>query len=248
MATVNQYFQDGRSVGRASEQNLYEALIIESMKIYGIQTYYIPRKPFNQDPILGEDPYNSFNHAYPVEMYMENVTGYAGEDEIITKFGLDIRDSATFVVSRKRWKETVGDTGNSILDFRPTEGDIIYMPLTQSFFEIRKVDSQTPFFQIGKLYVYRMNCELYQYSNEVFDTGVSEIDNIFGQFTQSIDKFELLDESGYALLNEGGKIMPLMTESYSANNDPGNADNDSFTLERNATLDFSERNPFGDVG
>jgi hypothetical protein len=248
MATVNHYFQDGKTIGRASEQDLYEALIIESMKIYGVQTYYIPRTPFNQDPILGEDPYNSFNHAYPIEMYMENVTGYAGEDEIITKFGLDIRDSATFVVSRKRWREAVGDTGTSVLNFRPTEGDIIYMPLTESFLEIRKVDSQTPFFQIGKLYVFRMNCELYQYSNEVFDTGIEEIDNVFGQFTQPIDNFVLLDESGNALLNETGRIMPLMIETYTTNNDPGNADNDSFTLERNATLDFSERNPFGDVG
>jgi len=248
MATVNQYFQSGKSIGNAREQLLYEDLIIESMKIYGIQTYYIPRKPFNQDPILGEDPYNSFNYAYPIEMYMENVTGYAGEDEIITKFGLDIRDSATFVVSRRRWRDAIGDRGQTLLDFRPTEGDIIYMPLTQSFMEIRKVDSQSPFFQIGKLYVFRMNCELFQYSNEIFDTGVAEIDNLFGQFTQSIDKFELLDESGNVLLNESGLIMPLMAENYSTNNDPGNADNDSFTLERNNTLDFSERNPFGDVG
>ena len=103
MATVNQYFQDGRTIGRASEQNLYEDLIIESMRIYGIETYYITRKPFNYDAILGEDSGNTFEHAYPIEMYMENVTGYAGEDEIITKFGLDIRDSATFVVSRRRW-------------------------------------------------------------------------------------------------------------------------------------------------
>jgi hypothetical protein len=248
MATVNQYFQSGKSIGNAREQLLYEDLIIESMKIYGIQTYYIPRKPFNQDPILGEDPYNSFNYAYPIEMYMENVTGYAGEDEIITKFGLDIRDSATFIVSRRRWRDAIGDRGQTLLDFRPTEGDIIYMPLTQSFMEIRKVDSQSPFFQIGKLYVFRMNCELFQYSNEVFDTGIAEIDNLFGQFTQSIDKFELLDEAGNALLNESGSIMPLMSENYSTNNDPGHADNDSFTLERNNTLDFSERNPFGDVG
>jgi len=248
MATVNQYFQSGKSIGNSREQLLYEDLIIESMKIYGIQTYYIPRKPFNQDPILGEDPYNSFNYAYPIEMYMENVTGYAGEDEIITKFGLDIRDSATFIVSRRRWRDAIGDRGQTLLDFRPTEGDIIYMPLTQSFMEIRKVDSQSPFFQIGKLYVFRMNCELFQYSNEVFDTGIAEIDNLFGQFTQSIDKFELLDEAGNALLNESGSIMPLMSENYSTNNDPGHADNDSFTLERNNTLDFSERNPFGDVG
>ena len=248
MATVNQYFQDGRTIGRASEQSLYEDLIIESMRIYGIETYYITRKPFNYDAILGEDSGNTFEHAYPIEMYMENVTGYAGEDEIITKFGLDIRDSATFVVSRRRWKDTIGDTGNSVLDFRPTEGDIIYMPLTKSFFEIRKVDSQTPFFQAGKLYVFRMNCELFQYSSEVFSTGIPDIDDTFSQFTQDIDNFELLAEDGSPLLSDSDALTPLIEERYVTNNDPGNADNDSFTLERNATLDFSERNPFGDVG
>lgn len=247
MATVNHYFQGGRSIGRASEQNLYEDLIIESMKIYGFEVYYIPRTVSNPDNILGEDPYNSYNYAYPIEMYMENVNGYAGDDELITKFGLDIRDSAKFVVSRKRWVETVGNDGNAVLDFRPCEGDVIYMPITKSLFEIRKVDSQTPFFQVGKLFVYTMDCELMQFSNEVFNTGVTEIDTIFNQFAQTADKFEILQESGESLLSEANALTPIVAENYSVNNDPGNADNDSFTNEMDNVLDFSERNPFGEV-
>ena len=151
MATVNRYFQSGKTIGRASEQNLYEDLIIESMRIYGFEVYYLPRKVYNQDNILTEDPYNSYENAYPIEMYMENLEGFAGEDELVTKFGLEIRDQANFIVSRRRWVDTVGSTGTTVLSQRPAEGDIIYFPLTQSFFEIRKVDSQTPYFQAGKL-------------------------------------------------------------------------------------------------
>jgi hypothetical protein len=247
MATVNHYFQSGRTIGRSSEQNLYEDLIIESMKIYGVEVYYLPRKPFNPDPILTEDPYNSYEHAYPIEMYMENVSGYDGDDEIITKFGLEIRDQANFVVSRRRWVDTVDSTGNSVLSIRPAEGDIIYMPLTQSLFEIRKVDSQSPFFQVGKLFVFRMSCELMQYSNEVFNTGVSEIDDLFKQFADPLDQFEILQEYGEALVTEAHELSPIINEGQSTNNDPSAADNDYFTAEADNVIDFSESNPFGEV-
>lgn len=246
MATVNHYFQSGRTIGRSSEQNLYEDLIIESMKIYGVEVYYLPRKPFNPDKILTEDPYNSYEYAYPIEMYMENVNGYEGNDELITKFGLEIRDQANFVVSRKRWGDTVSSKGNTILN-RPAEGDIIYMPLTQSLFEIRKVDSQTPFFQVGKLFVYRMSCELMQYSNEVFNTGVDEIDNLFNQFADPLDNFEMLQENGEALVTEANELSPIINEAQTTNNNPGAADNDYFTAEADNVIDFSERNPFGEV-
>jgi hypothetical protein len=248
MATVNHYFQSGRTIGNSNEQTLYEDLIIESMRIYGFEAYYLPRKISNPDKILGEDPYNSYENAFPIEMYMENVTGYAGEDELVTKFGLDIRDSATFIVARRRWLETVGSTNTSVLSTRPAEGDIIYMPLTKSLFEIRKVDSQTPFFQVGKLFVYRMSCELLQYSSEVFDTGVDEIDSLFGQFTQSADKFEMVLENGDTLVSEANSLTPIVNEDYIIDNNPGNADNDTFAAEADNILDFSERNPFGDVG
>ena len=247
MATVNHYFQSGRTIGRSSEQNLYEDLIIESMRIYGVEVYYIPRKPFNPDNILTEDPYNSYEHAYPIEMYMENVSGYAGDDELITKFGLEIKDQANFVVARKRWLETVGSTGNSVLSIRPAEGDIIYMPLTQSLFEIRKVDSQSPFFQVGKLFVFRMSCELMQYSNEVFNTGVAEIDDLFKQFAEPLDQFEMLQENGEALVTEAHELSPIINEGQSTNNDPSAADNDYFTAEADNVIDFSESNPFGEV-
>ena len=240
MATVNPYFQSGRSIGVSSEQTLYEDLIIESMKIYGWEVYYMPRSVSNPDLILTEDPSNKYEHAFPIEMYLEEVAGFAGDDELITKFGLEIRNTANFVVSRRRWKDVIGDTNTSVLNFRPTEGDIIYFPKTQSFFEIRKVDSQTPFFQVGKLFIYRMSCELMQFSNEKINTGIAEIDNFAASFGVTLDDYELLQESGEGLLLETYDISPILNESPVINNDTAGADNDTFTAEVNNVLDFSE--------
>jgi hypothetical protein len=249
MATVNQYFQSGRSIGRNSEQNLYEDLIIESMKIYGMEVYYLPRKPNSLDSILTEDPLNTFEYAYPIEMYLENTMGFAGDGELMSKFGLEIRDTANFIVSRKRWNQVAGPTGNTILE-RPAEGDIIYFPMSKSFFEIRKVEGQDPFFQVGKLYVFKMMCELYQYSNERFMTGVAEIDNIATGINLEINDYELLLENGDSLLLEANALTPLIQESYSLSDESHvqiGADNDRFVEEVDQVLDFSERNPFGEV-
>lgn len=247
MATVNHYFQSGRYIGRNSEQNLYEDLIIESMKIYGLEVYYVPRKSFNQDNILTEDPLNTYEHAYPIEMYMENVGGFEGDGELLTKFGLEIRDNANFIVSRRRWNQVVGSKGQSVLEARPAEGDVIYFPLTKSFFEIRKVDGQTPFYQLGKLYVYKMSCELMQFSNERFNTGIYEIDNPADYSDQTVDNYEVLLETGDSFLMESQALTPLILETYENKNIQLNVDNELFDEDINNILDFSDRNPFGEI-
>ena len=124
MAT-NHYF----SQRVKSEQNLYEDIIIESLKIYGQDVYYLPRDIINEDKILGEDVPSRFNSAYKVEMYIENTEGFDGEGDLFTKFGVEIRDQATFVVARKRWTQTVARYDNEIQGIRPLEGDVIYLPL-----------------------------------------------------------------------------------------------------------------------
>ena len=110
MATINPYFHSGIPMGRGSEQNLYEDLIIECLKIYGFELYYLPRKAFNEDRILGEDPLNNYQHAYPIEMYLESNTGFEGQGEFLSKFGVETVENANFVVSRKRWLQTAGDS------------------------------------------------------------------------------------------------------------------------------------------
>ena len=244
MAT-NFYFQSGIPGGRTSEQLLMEDLIIECLKIYGFDVYYIPRQTVNEDLILTEDPLNNYTSAYPLEMYLSNTMGFEGEGDLLTKFGVEIRDSATFIVSRRRWSEVVEATGDAQLA-RPAEGDVLYFPLTKSYFEIRKVEARDPFFQVGKLYVYKLECELMQYSSEVIDTGVAEIDDQAGDKSLDITAFELLLESGDQMLLEYYTKSSVILESYTISDIDAAAQNEKFTGEIDI-LDFSERNPFGEI-
>jgi hypothetical protein len=245
MAT-NFYFQSGIPGGRSSEQLLMEDIIIECLKIYGFDTYYIPRVAVNEDDILGEDVLNKYSSAYPLEMYMQNVTGFEGDGDLLTKFGVEFRDTATFIVSRRRWDEVIARSGDAVLTTRPAEGDIIYFPLTKAFFEIKRVESTDPFFQVGKLYVYKLQCELMQYSSEVFDTGVSEIDSIASGDSLDINAFNLLLESGDRALLEEYSPAGIILQSYNLGTILPNVDNEDFRSEI-SVLDFSERNPFGEI-
>jgi hypothetical protein len=174
MAT-NRYFSHNR--GLKSEQNLYEDIIIESLKIYGQDVYYLPRTLVNQN-ILGDAISAQFSDAYKVEMYIENVQGFDGEGDLFTKFGVEIRDQATFIVARRRWNQTLNDYGNEISSDRPREGDLIYLPLSKSMFQIAHVEHEQPFYQLNNLTVFKLKCELFEFSDEDFDTDVPEIDAI----------------------------------------------------------------------
>jgi hypothetical protein len=247
MATVNHYFQSGIPMGRASEQNLYEDLIIECLQIYGFEVYYIPRTSFNEDRILVEDPLNHYENAYPIEMYLENTNGFEGEGDLLTRFGVELRETASFVVSRRRWDKEVGSKGQTVLEARPAEGDVLYFPLTKSYFEIRKVEGDTPFYQVGKLYIFRMQCELMQFSSETFNTGVDEIDTYTDSIDQNLNNFELLVESDGPLLLEFNTETPMILESYKITTVDAGARNEDFDTNITDILDFSERNPFGEV-
>jgi hypothetical protein len=172
MSTTNVYF----SQGTKNEQHLIEDIIIESLKIYGNEIFYIPRSLVSKDNVLGEDRLSQFKTAFPIEMYFENVDSFGGQGAFIQKFGLIIEQSATLVVARRRWDQLVGRYGQTQIPSRPNEGDLIYFPLTGSMFELKFVQHQDPFYQLGKLYVYKLQVELFQYSSERIDTGIAEID------------------------------------------------------------------------
>jgi len=172
MSTTNVYF----SHGTKNEQYLIEDLIIESLKIYGNEFFYIPRTLVSKDEILGEDRLSQFTSSFPIEMYFENVDNLAGQGAFIQKFGLMMEQSATLIVARRRWDQLVGRYGQTTLPNRPNEGDLIYFPLTKGLFEIKFVTHQDPFYQLGKLYVYKLQVELFQYASERIDTGVKEVD------------------------------------------------------------------------
>jgi len=161
-----------------SEQLLYEDIIIESLKIYGQDVYYLPRDIVNEDRVFGDDVPSRFNSSYKVEMYIENIEGFDGEGDLFTKFGVEIRDQATFIVSRKRWSQTVQRYDNEINSVRPKEGDLIYLTLSNSLFQIMAVEHEQPFYQLSNLPTYKLRCELFEYNDENLDTGIAAIDAI----------------------------------------------------------------------
>jgi hypothetical protein len=160
----NPYFNNH---GYSPTQNLYESLVIEAIKIYGHDFFYVPRQFSRIDRIFGEDVASSFLESYEVEMYVENSQGYDGQ-ELFQKFGVDIRDEAVFVVSQKRWREAVRDVASIDLK-RPREGDLIYVPFSKSLFEITFVEHEAPFYQLGNLPVYKISVSLFVYNDEAID-------------------------------------------------------------------------------
>lgn len=161
-----------------AEQNLYEDIVIESLKMYGQDVYYLPRTIVNEDKIFGDDVPSRFSASYKVEMYIENVEGFDGEGDLFTKFGVEIRDQATFVVARRRWSSTVNRYDNAINSDRPREGDLVYLPLSNSMFQIMAVEHEQPFYQLSNLAVYKLRCELFEYNDEDFDTEIDAIQDI----------------------------------------------------------------------
>jgi len=159
-----------------SEQDLYENIIIESMQIYGQEVQYIPRELVAEDKIFGEDVVSAFDRAYQIEMYLENLDNFDGDQELFSKFGVEIRDRATLHVSRKRWHQAVGTYLPEHL--RPLEGDLIYLTLSNQVFEIMRVVDDQPFYQLSNLPTYRIEVELFEYNDENFDTSIEVIDNL----------------------------------------------------------------------
>ena len=257
---VNHYFQGGKGIGSEAEKRLYENLIIEGLKIYGQDVYYLPRTLVNRDLILGEDVASKFNAAYLAEMYMETTERFAGQQEIINKFGLEIREDTTFMVSKRRWLDLVDDPATMIVSGRPNEGDIIYMPLMNSFFEIQFVEDQEPFFQLGQLPVYKLRCTRFEYSSERLDTGVADIDKAEDKYSldQLAHQMSLENEDGALMLEADGpdsssnyllmETYNLQTQSpYADNNDLDTAAGFDTSSTADDILDFTERNPFGEV-
>ncbi len=158
-----------------SEQNLYEDIIIESLKIYGQDVEYLPRTLVNEDEIFGEDAVSRFDNAHTIEMYLENTDGFEGDQDLFSKFGVEIRDRATMHVARRRWDAVVGA---HVTNNRPNEGDLIYLGLSDQIFEIMRVVDDTPFYQLSNLPTYRLDIELFEYNDEDFDTGNESVDEV----------------------------------------------------------------------
>ena len=218
---VNYYFNNFTNSG---EQNLIEDLIIESIRMYGHDIWYIPRTLGSVDNLLNEDDLPEFNSAYMVEMYIKNVDGFEGEGDFLSKFGLQIRDSITFTIAMRKFTSEVGAYNEEV---RANEGDLIYFPLNKKMWEIKHVEHESIFYQMGALQTYDLKCDLFEFSNERMNTGVVEIDSMFDQYrTTGVDADTAIVDI---------ESIPLV-----------GADNEEIQRVATAILDFSESNPFGD--
>ena len=243
---TNVYF----NTGSTAEQRLYENLIIEQLSVFGQDVYYLPRKLVNKDTLFGEDASSSFNDAYIIEMYLDNIEGYEGQKEMMTRFGIDMQDEATWVVSKRRFEELISLDANLIVSTRPNEGDLIYFPDGKKIFEISFVDHDDPFYQLQNLPVFKMRCRTFEYSHEDMATGVTAIDDI--ETAESIDalEYQIILESGtdsgtnYLITEDGDWIV---SEAYNIDSVDEASESSFFETQRDSILDYSEKNPFGEV-
>ena len=166
--------------GSRGEQRLVQSLINEHLKIYGVEVTFIPRKFVNQSTILEEVTASKFDDNFLIEAYVDNYDGYAGAGDVLTKFGMSLRDEVTLTISKERFEEFISpfmDADDDIeLSSRPREGDLVFFPLGQRLFEIKFVEHEEPFYQLGSNYVYKLKCELFEYEDEVIDTTIDAID------------------------------------------------------------------------
>ena len=270
---VNHYFQGGKGIGNQAEKRLHEDIIIESLKIFGQDIYYLPRTLVNRDLVLGEDTSSRFDDSYLLEMYFETNEGFAGENEIINKFGLEIRDDTTLVLSKRRFEDHVASKATLTATGRPNEGDIVYVPLLKSFFEIQFVEDQEPFYQLGNLPVYKLKVTRWEYANEEINTGISTLDGVEDKFSLNELAHRFTLEYGQEVLTGRGSIVLedfhdystgkpafLMNETYTAAEVVATQSPYAGNLDLNAEagydtvgdlsddiLDFTERNPFGEI-
>lgn len=242
MAT-NFYFNN---FGSSLEQQLIENLVVESIKIYGHDVFYLPKTLKEYDEVYGEDPSSYYNSSYMVEMYIKNVEGFEGEGEFLSKFNLEIKDRVTLVVARKAFNDEVG----AIAEInRPLEGDLIYFPLNRKIFQIKFVEHEAMFYPLGSLQTYELTCELFTYSNERLSTGIPDVDIIQDNYSISMSTYALLTDevtttAPYFLADEDG--FKLINESYNINVVDSTSDNIEIETEADAFIDFSAVDPFSE--
>ncbi|QMP83907.1 MAG: hypothetical protein [Caudoviricetes sp.] len=225
----------------SQEQSLLENLIIESIKIYGEDMYYIPRILNNYDEVYGADDQSSYEDAYMVEMYIKSIDGFSGDGNFLSKFGLEIRDRVIFSVAQRIFSEEVGLHSNQV---RPNEGDLIYFPLNRKCFQIKYVNKQEMFYQLGALQTWEVTCELFEYSGEKINTGIAEIDMLQTKFDTNQFNWAVKTEVDELILDEEGNILIL--EGSSMDDLIPAAENDEIQRESDLFVDFTAYDPFSE--
>lgn len=264
----NRYFN--QYTPAKQEQKLVEDLIIESIKIYGVDVYYLPRTHVNLDRLYAEDASMKFTDALEMEMYIKSFDGFQGQEDFLSKFGLQIDEQIVFVVAQKRFTQSlktcfitehsynlVLETGDELLQettydyesiIRPREGDLLWFPMAGYLYEIKFTENIEQFYQLGKLYTYELRCERYEYSSEKLDTGITDIDIVEDTYSQSSEFVpKILSEADELILNEDGTYISW--DEINIERQDVTAENEYLQskIGEDDILDFSERNPFSEV-
>jgi hypothetical protein len=237
MAT-NFYFNNFQS---SQEQLLLENLIIESIKIFGEDMYYIPRKLHNYDAVYGADDQSSYENAYPIEIYIKSVDGFLGDGNFMSKFGIEIRDQVIFSVAQRIFNEEVGTYTTQP---RPNEGDLVFFPLNKKCFQVKYVNKFEMFYQLGALQTWELTCELFEYSGELLKTGIPEIDSLQKSFSTNILDWTIDDQFGIPIVTEDGDYITL--EGSSINDLIPASDNSEIQTESDLFIDFTSIDPFSE--
>lgn len=227
----------------SQEQLLIENLVIESIKIYGHDVYYCPRTIKAKDEIYNEDPVSVYNTSFYVEMYVKNVMGFEGDGDFMSKFNLQIRDQMILTIARRTFFDEIGNI--EAID-RPQEGDLIYFPLNKKIFIVKFVEHEPVFYQMGALQMYDLTCELWEYSNEVLNTGVADIDNLQRNYSFDVSMYPFITENNFILKTEDG--FDLIQEAFNYVQQVGDVfeDNSELQDKTNEIIDFSEIDPFSE--
>jgi len=239
MAT-SQFFNNYLSV---AEQNLLDDLVTESIKVNGIDVYYLPRNILVQSALFREANLTSYNSAYLIEAYIKNLYSFAGDGKFLSKFGLEIRDEITFTISRTAFYTEVANYDNQV---RPNEGDLIFLPLNNKLFQIKFVNHEAVFYQMGTLQSYDLVCDLFEFNSETFSTGIADIDNKYNAYSLDSTSNLLLDTSNNILLTTENQA--LIQSEYRVSDIDLDAMNEYLDTAEDSIIDFSEGNPFGDQG
>ena len=239
--------------GTASEQRLVQNLINEHLQFHGVEVTYIPRKYVNKKTVLEEVQTSKFDDNYSIEAYVNNFDGYSGAGDVLTKFGVSVRDELILTISKERFEEFIAPfmaglddgtgEGEIILSTRPREGDLVYFPLGERLFEVKFVEHEDPFYQLGKNYTYQLKCELFEYEDELIDTSISEIDT------------QVQDEGYITTLNLVGTGRTATAVAFIEGSTPGVAgfidkiylNNDGSGFTSAPTISFTP-SPTGQIG
>ena len=240
MTSSNFYFNNFQN---SMEQSLIEDLMIESISIYGHGVYYCPRTLIAKDDIYGEDTISEYRNTYNIDVYIRSFESYEGDGTFLSKFNLEIRDQMTFTMARRTFYNEVAT--NEMID-RPQEGDLIFSPMMNRLFVIKYVNNQPIFYQMGALQVWDLVCEMFEYSNEKFETGIDAIDSIQDKYSTDMEQFGVLTNDNFMIADNDGFTIMQGSFNFDTQNQDVFADNDEIEIEGEGIVDWTQRDPFSE--